>query len=230
GGVFSYGEIDFPTFKDFLAGDTRSGFAHLGTGLTQRDFITTDYHLFLQDDWRVSPKLTLNLGLRYELDLPPYDSQGRIGAFDPALYRPRMEVDSNGFPIGPPAAGIIEAGNALPQYSLRGVTRVGKRIVKSIDPNNFGPRIGLAWSPLDSGRLAVRSGYGIFYSRPSFFYLALGYFSAPFFLDSDTSGQPFSNPFKTAPPDNSFPLLQPGSSVDADVIDRNARTPYTQQF
>src|SRR5438270_7245631 len=223
--VFSYGEIDFPTFTDFLIGNTGPsqfrggsfGFAHLGTGLHDRDFITTDYHLFLQDDWRVSPKVTLNLGLRYELDLPPYDSQGRIGGFDPALYRPRMEVDNNGFPVGPPAAGIIEAGNALPQYSLPGVTRVGKRIVKSIDPNNFGPRVGLAWSPLDSGRLAVRSGYGIFYSRPSFFYLALGYFSPPFFLDSDTSGQPFSNPFKTAPPDNSFPLLQPGSSVDADA-------------
>jgi hypothetical protein len=110
------------------------------------------------------------------------------------------------------------------------VTRVGKRIVKSIDPNNLGPRIGLAWSPLKSGRLAVRAGYGIFYSRPSFFYLALGYSSPPFFLDTDTSGQPFSHPFATAPPESSFPLIQPGSSVTDFVIDRNARTPYTQQF
>ncbi|PYV77890.1 MAG: hypothetical protein DMG97_00745, partial [Acidobacteria bacterium] len=236
--VFSYGEIDFPTFNDFLVGNTAAsqfpggsfGFAHLGTGLTDRDFITTDYHLFVQDDWKLSSKVTLNLGLRYELDMPPYDSQGRIGGFDPALYQPRMQVDDNGFPLGPPAAGIIEAGNALPQYSLPGVTRVGKRIVKSIDPNNFGPRVGLAWSPLSSGRLAIRAGYGIFYSRPSFFYLALGYFSPPFFLDTDTSGQPFSNPFATAPPEKSFPLIQPGSSVAATVIDRNARTPYTQQF
>jgi hypothetical protein len=236
--VFSYGEIDFPTFNDFLIGNTAAsqfpggsfGFAHLGTGLRDRDFITTDYHLFAQDDWKVSSKLTLNLGLRYELDPPPYDSQGRIGGFDPALYRPQMAVDSNGFPVGPPVAGIIEAGNARSQYSLPGVTRVGKRVVNSIDPNNFGPRVGLAWSPLNSGRLAIRAGYGIFYSRPSFFYLALGYFAPPFFLDSDTSGQPFSNPFAIAPPESSFPLIQPGSSVAATVIDRNARTPYTQQF
>src|SRR5712691_1624185 len=236
--VFSYGEIDFPTFNDFLIGNTAAsqfpggslGFAHLGTGLTDRDFITTDYHLCAQDDWKLSSKLTLNLGLRYELDPPPYDSQGRIGGFDPALYRPQMAVDSNGFPVGPPAAGIIEAGNALSQYSLPGVTRVGSRVVNSIDPNNFGPRVGLAWSPLSSGRLAIRAGYGIFYSRPSFFYLALGYFAPPFFLDSDTSGQPFSNPFAAAPPESSFPLIQHGSSVAATVIDRNARTPYTQQF
>src|SRR5439155_1520818 len=64
----------------------------------------------------------------------------------------------------------------------------------------------------------------------SFFYLALGYFAPPFFLDSDTSGQPFSNLFAAAPPESSFPLIQPGSSVAATVIDRNARTPYTQQF
>jgi Carboxypeptidase regulatory-like domain/TonB-dependent Receptor Plug Domain/TonB dependent receptor len=236
--VFSYGEIDFPTFNDFLIGNTAAsqfpggsfGFAHLGTGLTDRDFITTDYHLFAQDDWKLSSKLTLNLGLRYELDPPPYDSQGRIGGFDPALYRPQMAVDSNGFPLGPPAAGIIEAGNALPRYSLSGVSRVGKRMLNSVDPNNFGPRVGLAWSPLSSARLAIRAGYGIFYARPSFFYLALGYFAPPFFLDSDTSGQPFNHPFATAPPESNFPLIQTGNSVSATVIDRNARTPYTQQF
>jgi len=237
-GVFSYGEIDFPTFEDFLIGNTgisqfpggTFGFAHLGTGLTHRDFVTTDHHLFIQDDWKIASRFTVNLGLRYELDPPPYDSQGRIGGFDPALYRPRMEVDSNGFPVGPPAGGIIEAGNALPQYSLPGVSRVGKRMIKSIDPNNFGPRVGLAWSPLGSGRLAVRAGYGIFFARPSFFYLALQYFNPPFFLDSETSGQPFSAPFATAPPDSSFPLIQPGNFIDSWSIDRNARTPYAQQF
>ena len=236
--VFSYGEIDFPTFNDFLIGNTGAsqfpggsfGFAHLGTGLTDRDFITTDYQLFAQDDWKVSSKFTLNLGLRYELDPPPYDSQGRIGGFDPALYQPLIQVDGNGFPVGPPTAGIIEAGNAHSQYSLPGVTRVGKRILNSVDPNNFAPRVGLAWSPLSSGQLAIRAGYGIFYSRPSFSYLALGYFAPPFFLDSDTSGEPFSHPFATAPPESSFPLIQPGSSVAATVIDRNARTPYIQQF
>jgi hypothetical protein len=236
--VFSYGEIDFSTFEDFLVGNTGAsqfpggtfGFAHLGTGLTDRDAISTDYQLFVQDDWKVSQKFTVNLGLRYELDPFPFDSRGRIGGFDPALYQPRLEVDGSGFPLGPPSAGIIEAGNALSQYNLPGVTRVGKRLVKSDDLNNFGPRIGLAWSPLNSGRFALRAGYGIFYAPPSYSYLALQYFAPPFFSVTDTSGQPFSSPFATAPPDASFPLIQLGSPIAAEVIDRNARTPYSQQF
>ncbi|PYV55323.1 MAG: hypothetical protein DMG91_12415 [Acidobacteria bacterium] len=228
-GIFSYGEIDFPTFTDFLTGNTSNGFAHLGTGLTQRDFRTADYHAFFQDDWKLSPKLALNLGLRYELDPPPYDTHGRIGGFDPGLYKPPMEIE-NGVPVGPPLAGITEAENALPQYSLVGVTRVGKRMVKSVDKNNFGPRIGLAWSPLASGRIAFRAGYGIFYSPPSFIYLGLQYFAPPFFVDTDTSGQPFNNPFGIAPPESSFPLIPPGSLVTGTALDRNARTPYVQQF
>jgi hypothetical protein len=235
-GVFSYGEVDFPTFKDFLIGNTGTsqfdgnfGFAHLGTGLQDRDLLSTDYHLFLQDDWKISSTLTANLGVRYEMDPPPYDSKGRIGQFDPEFYLPPTTVDSNGFPIGPPARGLTEAGNAPSQYRLPGVLRVGKRILKSVDPNNFGPRFGLAWSPLRSNRIALRGGYGIFYARPSFFYLALQYFNPPFFLDAITSGQPFSSPFANAPPQSSFPLVEPGN-VGGWNIDRNARTPYTQQF
>jgi len=237
--VYSYGEIDFPTFNDFLIGNTgpsqfitppSNGFAHLGTGVNNRDFRTTDFHGFVQDDWTVLRGLTLNLGVRYELDVPPYDAQGRIGSFDPELYLPRMAVDANGVPVGPPVAGIVEAGNAPPQYILAGVTKVGLRVLKSIDPNNFGPRVGFAWAPLKSKNLAVRAGYGIFFSRPSFFYLAFNYFAPPFFLNSDTSGQPLNNPFANAPPSSSFPLVQVGQPINQLVVDRNNRTPYVQQF
>lgn len=234
--VWSYGEIDFPTFKDFLVGNTgvsefggSMGFAHLGTGMQDRDLLTTDYDFFVQDDWKVSPSFTLNLGLRYELDPPPYDAQGRIGGFDPQLYLPPAAADQNGFPIGPPLRGIVEPANAPSKFQLPGVVIVGKRVLKSIDPNNFAPRVGFAWTPFGTKRLAFRAGYGVYYSRPSFFYIALQYFNPPFFLEALTSGQPFSSPFATAPPQNSFPLIEPGA-ISGWNIDRNSRTPYTQQF
>jgi outer membrane receptor protein involved in Fe transport len=166
GAVDSYGEVHFASFQDFLTGNT--AFSALGTGFSHLDLRTTDYHLFAQDDWKVTPRLTLSLGLRYELNPPPYEFNGLLGGFDPTLYRPRMQVDADGFPLGPPAGGIIEAGNAPLRYSLTGVTRVDDRLLKSSDPLNFAPRLGVSWSPLASGRLAVHASYGLFYSRPSF--------------------------------------------------------------
>ena len=202
----SYGEIDFASFQDFLTGSTE--FSFLGTGQTQVDFRATDYHLFVQDDWRASPKLTLNIGLRYELDLPPSETKGRVGGFDPGLYQPRMEVDGDGFPLGPPAQGIIIAGNAPSSIQLDGVTRVGRRIFKSVDPRDFAPRIGMAWSPLISGRLAIRGGYGIYYSRPSFLYLGLNFASPPFYQATTFFGASFSDPFPDALPSSSFPRVE----------------------
>ena len=226
--VSSYGEIDFGSFQDFLTGDTE--FSWLGTGFNHADLRTTDYHLFAQDDWKVSPRLTLGLGVRYELNMPPYEAHGLIGGFDPALYQPRMAVNQDGIPVGPPAQGIIEAGNAPPQYSLPGVTRVGKRVLRSNAPLNFGPRLGVAWSPLDSGRLALHAGYGIFFSRPSFLNLGLNYFAPPFFQISAYGEQRFDDPFPGAPPSATFPVVQTGIPLAAAVLDRNNRSPYYQQF
>ena len=224
----AYGEIDFPTFDQFLLG--RSDFSSIGVGLSNRNFRASDYNFFVNDDWKLSRKLTLNLGLRYELDLPPHDTQGRIGGFDPTLYRPRMQVDASGSPLGPPSGGIVMAGNVVPQYDLANVPKVSNSVLKSVDPNNFGPRVGLAWSPLNSGRLAIRAGYGVFYSRPSFIYLGLDFFAPPFYATFISSQQTFAHPFPTALAEDQFPVLQPGIALTGSVMDRNNRTPYFQQF
>jgi hypothetical protein len=76
--------------------------------------------------------------LRYELDLPPYETRGALATFDPALYQPRIEVDASGNPVGPPAGGFVQAGNVIPEYDLADVPNVGRRVFTSVDPNNFG--------------------------------------------------------------------------------------------
>jgi hypothetical protein len=227
GNVNSYGEIDFPTFKDFLTGS--SDFSVISSGLTHVDFRTTDYNVFVQDDWKLSPKLTLNLGLRYELDMPAHEIMGRMAAFDPALYQPRMEIE-DGAPVGPPTAGFVLPGNVAPQYNIPGLPKVSNSLLKSIDPNNLAPRIGLSWSPLDSGRLVLRAGYGIFYSRPSFLGLGYGVLGPPFYTNAVSWGQSFANPFPTVVPQNLYPVIQPGITLAGNYLDRNNRTPYVQQF
>jgi hypothetical protein len=226
--VWNYGEIDFPTFAQFLLGS--SDYSNIATGVSDRNLRANDYSFFFQDDWKLSQRFTLNLGLRYELDMPVHDTKGRIGTFDPTLYEPRMQVDANGFPVGPPIGGIVVAGNLSPQYNLPGVPKVSDSLLNSIDPNNFAPRIGFAWSPTKSGRFVVRAGYGIFYSRSAFFDVAWDFIAPPFYEFFESFSQTLSNPFPNVLPASLFPTLQPGRPLSADVMDRNIRTPYFQQF
>ncbi|HVF30592.1 MAG TPA: TonB-dependent receptor, partial [Pyrinomonadaceae bacterium] len=221
----------FQTFDDFLAGMVGPNRAVIGSGIADRSLRTIDYALFVQDDWKLSTKLTLNLGLRYELAPPFYDTRGRLNTFDPALYVPRMEL-FNGLPAGPPIGGLVQAGNVIPAYDRRGIPNVGKRLLHTIDPNNFGPRVGLAYSPLISDRVVLRAGYGIFYSRASFQYAILAGFGPPMYRYAANPGpRAIADPFPAVPGLSEFPGLFPGGLLtNITTVDRNMRTPYIQQF
>jgi hypothetical protein len=225
------GQITFQSFNNFLIGSATT--STFGEGIHDRTLRATDYSLLLQDDWKFSQKLTLNLGLRYELDLPPYETRGAMATFDPALYRPRMEVDSSGNPVGPPVSGFVLAGNVIPQFDLPDVPKVDKRVVTSIDPNNFGPRIGFAYSPLDSARLVLRAGYGIFYSRPSANYIRVAIESPPLYANRrQPSGATvhLEDPFFPLPPSDQFPVFVKGVSLTSAVFGRDIHTAYFNQY
>lgn len=225
------GSINFPAFENFLTGITGANTVVIGNGIPDRALRTIDYNLFVQDDWKIAPKLTLNLGVRYELDPPFYDTRGRIATFDPLLYRPRMQVTAFGNPIGPPIGGIVQAGNAIAEYDLADVPNVGKRVVKSLDPNNFGPRVGFAYSPFKSNSVVFRGGYGIFYSRASFQYTVVSMFFPPAYNVVATSAPGVLNdPFPSIPSQTEFPGIFPGALLFGTIFDRNLRTPYIQQF
>ncbi|MDQ1639159.1 MAG: hypothetical protein QOF62_2498 [Pyrinomonadaceae bacterium] len=224
---FTRGQIQFLSFANFLQGVPF--ITVFGSGIGNRSLRASDYNFFAQDDWKVNRKLTLNLGLRYELDLPPYDTRGRIATFDPALYVPRP-LAVNGTPIGPPIGGYVQAGNVIPQYDLADIPNVGKRVLNSIDPNNFAPRLGFAYSPLDSGKLVLRGGYGIFYSRTSFQYITLNVIAPPTYVFGALVFPSIANPFFPAPPISAFPTLVPTVALSGTLFDRNIRTPYLHQF
>jgi Carboxypeptidase regulatory-like domain/TonB-dependent Receptor Plug Domain len=223
---FTRGQLEFANFTNFLLGVPT--FSIFGSGIGNRSLRATDYNFFVQDDWKVNRKLTLNLGLRYELDLPPYDTRGRIATFDPALYVPRPAV--GGVVIGPPIAGYVQAGNVISQYDVASMPNVSKRVVNSNDPNNFAPRVGFAYSPLESGRMVFRGGYGIFYSRTSFQYLTLNVIAPPTYVFGVSVLPPITNPYFAAPAPNQFPTLVPGVALSGTLFDRNIRTPYIQQY
>ncbi len=225
------GQIVFQSFNNFLLGLATSSLN--GEGINTRFMRAADYSLFLQDDWKLSQKLTLNLGLRYELNLPPFETRGVLATFDPALYQPRMEVDASGNPVGPPAGGFVQAGNVIPQYDLAEVPNVGKRVFTSVDPNNLGPRVGFAYSPFDSGRLTLRGGYGIFYSRPATNHITNTINAPPTYAFRRSPAGALvrlEDPFVPLPSQDQFPAFVPGVALSSSSFDRRLRTPYFHQY
>ena len=225
------GQITFPSFNNFLLGLANSSV--YGNGIGSRILHAADYGFFLQDDWKFSGKLVLNLGVRYELDLPPVETSGALATFDPALYQPRMEVDAGGNPVGPPIGGFVQAGNVIPQYDLPDVPNVSKRLLTSVDANNFAPRLGFAYAPFASGRLVVRGGYGIYYSRPSSAFIGIAINAPPLYtIRRSPSGAtvPFANPFFPLPARDQFPAFVKGVALTGQVFDRGLRTAYFHQY
>ena len=101
----------------------------------------TDYYgAFFQDDWKVNSKLTLNLGLRWEIDTPRYEQSNRQSGFNGAILNPVS---------GTPGVVTFAGRDGVGRGSHR------------IDKNNIGPRIGFAWQALP--RFVIRGGYGISY-------------------------------------------------------------------
>ena len=99
--------------------------------------------LYAQDEFRVAPNVTLNLGLRYELNEPFVDSDDALNSFRPGQQSTR-------FPDAP--TGLVYPGDA-------GVPRG----TYDTDTNNIAPRIAVTWDPEGQGRSSVRAGWGIFY-------------------------------------------------------------------
>ena len=138
-GVFRFnGKFSGDAMADFLLGQTNS---FTWSTRLQTDLRGWHTGFFIQDDWKVNRRLTLNLGVRYELVLPWQDRFDRMGIFD---------IDTD--PANPRLilAGSPEAGEGRTRRSLI-----------ATDGNNFMPRVGLAYR---LGRATVvRAGYGMFY-------------------------------------------------------------------
>lgn len=180
--IFSFSGLfnlanDTPIFEAVNT-DPRTG----GPADAQRYFRTENYALFIQDDWKVRPNLTLNLGLRYEYFTPLKEKEGRITALrfgSQGLANSRIDIVDQLF---------------------------------APDRNNFGPRFGFAYSPnfgdsygglLKEGRSVIRGGAGIQYNRIPNVLFANSRGNPPFFARNNiccgtagpAGGDGFGTPF-----------------------------------
>jgi hypothetical protein len=150
----------------------------LNYGETVRGYRMSDWSWFVANDWKVTPNLTVNLGIRHDFFGFPSEVNGLLAVFDFA-----RAVES-----GNVQDGFIFASNFRPG-SIAGTEGLDLNISdsKSIVPgdyNNIGPRIGVAWSPFKDHRIVVRGGYGLYYERTTGAFANSLRQAAPFFRES----------------------------------------------
>jgi hypothetical protein len=175
------------------------------------------YALFVQDDFRVRPNLTLNLGLRYDIQPPTLDPQDRKLTFV-------QGVQSKVVPTAP--VGLQFVGDP-------GI----ERGIISTRLNHVAPRIGFAWDPFSKGRTSIRGGFGLFWNSISGNEWNQSADRLPFsvrqtFNNPKTLSDPFGNiaggsPFPYVYDPNSPKFIFPAAVAGPD---RNFQWPYTYQI
>jgi len=156
-------------FADFLLGFPQQ--TSLQFGASAYNFRANSFDFFAQDDWRILPSLSLNLGLRYEYVGPYTEAQDRIA---------NLEV-GQGFGT---AAPVVPAGAVLPTGSGTLLTSSNPALVNP-DRNNFAPRIGIAWKPAQ--KTVVRAGYGINYNLAQYGTMIQNFAFQPPFANTATN-------------------------------------------
>jgi len=231
-----YGGINFRTWADFMLGlDEYDNGTYAATG-GQYGFSNVYYSLqllgvltnptrdweasfYAQDDYKLTEKITLNLGLRYEW-IPPFTSgNGRATNINPALINTNPDSDGS-------YAGFVVPANYTHSIPT-GVTQSGiNSFIPGSGKQTFAPRIGFAWSL--TPKTVLRGGYGIYYSSPtgnsqfesipSLPWAYLGVWT-PGYNGTASFADPFSKIDKQIPTLSSFPFFQPyTSSSDLNYI------------
>jgi hypothetical protein len=195
-------------YSDILVGRPYStSYSPYSTAVNTHPTITN--HLFyIQDDWKVSPDLTFNYGLRYELGTPLHSTDGLVSTFDPT-------IPGGGF-------RVANGKNGTAKYPY------------NMDKNNFAPRVGFAWRIFSSDTTVLRGGYGVyFYSTPTMT-TGLGGFvhQVPFAVSAyGFTANKTTTPLELTTADALFPIsggqAQPTTGLG---FDQRFSTPYINQY
>ena len=226
-------QAQFRTFEHLTDNSTRGNFTFNGnfTGNSVADYLlglcstcagafgasAATYHSptiapFIDDNWQVSDKLSLQLGLRWEYLAPWAEENGVEAAFDAATGK----IGYNALPATMPAA-LVPLVHQQEHYFPDGILQK--------DLNNWAPRVGVAYNLTD--RMVVRSGFGVYYDNLNLNELQFTRLIPPYY------GQFSLNPPPTAPlpVDTLFPDLNNIPQFPAPFsLDPGNRTPYTLQW
>jgi hypothetical protein len=161
-GFAQYGQFHFLSLRHFLQNQTNVLDVALPQSNLRRGWRLWQWSAYLQDNFQLTPRLTLNLGLRYDFASIPTEVNGLVSNLREAR---------------------LDGGTPTTRIPENATFTIGDPFYKNPSKWNFAPRLGFAWSPFDGGRTAVRGGFGIFYALilPANFQIS-GFAAPPFTL------------------------------------------------
>jgi len=199
------GTFKFASMSAFLTNNAKSVVGSIPGLVSPRYMRISIVGAYLQDDWRIRPRLTLNLGLRYEMSTVPSETKGKI------TNLPTLESAL-------PDCGILVAGcGGVAPYFSNPTLR------------NFEPRVGFAWAPFGNGKTAVRGGFGMFDVLPMLYTtVTLNGRGAPFYeLGSSTSAAQLAGNF----PGGALPAIQASTPpLEYGFVEHNPKRNYVMQW
>jgi len=229
--LLNFGSIGFATSAPTSTGDQMSDWVTGQISSFEQDtpyvthLSTWHYAAFLQDNYRITPRFTANLGLRYDIDTPPVDAHNRTASFTPGQQSTVNPTAPTGMTF-PGDSGVTRGIIGVPLYHVS-------------------PRIGLAWDPWGDGKTAIRAGAGIFYGTTAGNEWNQPGNAAPFAIRETFGPQPSltniyggvaDNFLNTSPGGGIFPYVYtPGKPIffpqaAIESISTKMKYPYIYQF
>jgi hypothetical protein len=223
------GLLQIGTFDDFLLGESAAqngspfGLSNVsnstaGAGIFRRNERYTDYSIFAQDDIKVTPRLTVNAGLRYEIFDAPVDINGRLANFN-------ADIATTGLI---PAAGTY-SGFTLPSNYIgtlpQGVAQTSFPGLYRTPYGDVSPRLGFVWQAASHPILVIRGGYGVYFDRHSGNLAEQTMTQPPFANLQIVAGAPngaatLQSPFvPLVPLSSSFPIFTPRTPTSTPFIE-----------
>jgi hypothetical protein len=213
------------SFADFLTGVPYLGLTFQGTGRAN-EVERSVYGSYLQDNWKISRRLTLNAGIRYEYPQRWHDSNtqlNRMGTLDTSAASQAL---GGRFLLGGSANYYVPG-----QEVIQGA---GAPLIRGslIDPSwrDFQPRVGLAYRPFNDNKTAIRAGFGIYYALPDANSVAMETDSPPFQFQAEVINLPPFVPVGRPLHDSQFWPATPPAGVASEGDDPRNRDPRLYEW